>query len=81
MLYPFNGWQGDLFSEAPKLPASKDKNLLNESLKSTANASGNTDIYKQDADKSCGQRTKLQPEDCPFCTARVVDVDHFICLF
>uniref|UniRef100_H3CTE0 FAM21/CAPZIP domain-containing protein n=1 Tax=Tetraodon nigroviridis TaxID=99883 RepID=H3CTE0_TETNG len=30
---PVNGLQGDLFSEAPKLPASEDKNLLNESDK------------------------------------------------
>lgn len=42
--------QGDLFSEAPKLPVSDDKNLLNESLKSTAHAAGNVDIYRRDTD-------------------------------
>ncbi|XP_029691529.1 WASH complex subunit 2 isoform X3 [Takifugu rubripes] len=30
--------EGDLFAEAPKPPASEDKNLLNESVKSTAQA-------------------------------------------
>lgn len=50
MSYPVNGSQGDLFSEAPKLPASEDKDLLNESLKSTAHAAGNADIYRQDTD-------------------------------
>lgn len=50
MSYPVNVLQSDLFSEAPKLPASEDKNLLNEGLKSTAHAAGNADIYRQDTD-------------------------------
>lgn len=41
--------QGDLFSEAP-VPVSEDKDLLNESLKSTTHAAGNANIYRQDTD-------------------------------
>lgn len=74
--------QGDLFSEAPKLPVSDDKNLLNESLRSTAHAAGSAHIYRQDTDncsEKLEQKTKLQPEDGCFCTARVINVDdHFI---
>lgn len=77
--------QGDLFSEVPKPPVSEDKNLLNESSKSTAHAAGDADIYRQDADnceEKLEQKTKLQPEDCCFCTARVINVDdHFIFQF
>lgn len=51
MSYTVNGLQGDLFSEAPKLPGSEDKNLLNESLKSTAHVAGSVDIYRKDTDK------------------------------
>lgn len=46
MSCPVNGLQGDLFSDAPKPPASEDKNLLNESSKSTAHAAGNMSLDK-----------------------------------
>lgn len=63
---------------------SEDKNLLNESLKSTAPAAGNAHIYRQDMD-NCSERlrqkTELQPEDCCFCTARVGHVEcHVVVL-
>lgn len=45
--YPVYGWQGDLFAEVPKPPVSEDKNLLNESLKSTAHAAGNGNARRQ----------------------------------
>lgn len=57
MSHPVHGFQGDLFSEAPKPPASGDKNL-NEKIKSTAHAAGNANIPNE-----CGQCLCLQRAD------------------
>lgn len=56
------GWQGDLFAEAPKPPASEDKNLLDESLNSTAQAAGNGDRELKMSYQNLEQRNSRRDE-------------------
>lgn len=69
------GIQGDLFSEAPKPPVSQERNLLNESMKSTAQTAGKTNflnkyVQRHTADKmvgTCGKKewnSRMPPNFC-----------------
>ncbi|TWW78896.1 WASH complex subunit 2C [Takifugu flavidus] len=53
--------EGDLFAEAPKPPASEDKNLLNESVKSTAQAAENNLFIPGNDSDSVGSKENGTP--------------------